>query len=386
MLQYLLQSWEYDLGRQNIGFIVEFPAPGQDDPVITSVTLSPSNNAALGGAITVTASGIANADRAEFITRNATGVETVIHSVQNPGASIAHTYTANDVNINQIIVRVHRDALNAQAMANITVLAGADDPTVIIGNRPPTQFHRDPIVTNIGVFLEWNNLAGNLHGFRIFRAASATADGISISDFPIRTNPAFSTTTVFTFDPNVRPGSTYYYYIREVIEEARFDAVAVDLTPEVLGPPSTRVRVTIPAGGGGGDQQTRGFITMIMGNPMMNVNNVWEEIDPGVGTAPIIESGRTMVPIRAIVEAMSGTVGWDAADSRIELTALGNRVLMWLGRHDIHVNSAASTMDVVPTVINDRTLIPLRFVAESLDTQVEWIGSQNMAVIVYPLQ
>jgi len=43
-------------------------------------------------------------------------------------------------------------------------------------------------------------------------------------------------------------------------------------------------------------------------------------------------------------------------------------------------------MDVVPQVVNGRTLIPLRFVAEFLGQQAEWIGSQQMVVIVYELQ
>lgn len=52
------------------------------------------------------------------------------------------------------------------------------------------------------------------------------------------------------------------------------------------------------------------LLTMQVGNPIMTVNGTESEIDPGRGTAPIIQNGRTLVPIRAIIEAMGGSVNW----------------------------------------------------------------------------
>ena len=46
-------------------------------------------------------------------------------------------------------------------------------------------------------------------------------------------------------------------------------------------------------------------------NPSMMVNGAFEEIDPGNNTSPTVQNGRTLVPIRAIIEAFGGTVGWD---------------------------------------------------------------------------
>ena len=93
-----------------------------------------------------------------------------------------------------------------------------------------------------------------------------------------------------------------------------------------------------------------------------------------------------MVPIRAIIEAKGGNVSWNADDRRIDLRSHGNHVQMWLGQRDVRVNGTANEMDVVPEIVNGRTLIPLRFVAEFLGSQIEWIGSQRMIVIVYELQ
>jgi len=275
--------------------------------------------------------------------------------------------------------------------------APAPDPTLPPADeQPPTeqppatpqtpQFTSPPYPTDNGTLLEFNTTPNNRYGYRIFRATTATGDGISITDFPIMANPLHSLNRIITFDPNVRPNRDYWYYVREVLEEARFDAATTTLIPEVLGPASARVHVRTPANVVEPTAE-RGFIMMTIGNPFMNVNNVWEGIDPPANvTAPVINAGRTMVPIRAIVEAKGGSVAWTPEHSMIDLMSHGNHVRMWLGERGVWVNGSTNEMDVVPQVVNDRTLIPLRFVAEFLGAQVEWIGSQQMVVIVYELQ
>jgi len=193
------------------------------------------------------------------------------------------------------------------------------------------EFVSPPTSVDTGVWMEFTTIQNNRYGYRIFRATTATGDGISITDFPILVNPAHRLDRIITFDPNVRPDRDYWYYIREVLEEAHFCIDTMMLTPEVLGPPSARVHVrtssaiTEPL-------QERGFIMMFIGNPYMNVNNVWEGIDPPNNrTAPVITAGRTMVPVRAIIEAMGGTADWNNSERRADLRSHGNHVQMWLG-------------------------------------------------------
>jgi len=256
-------------------------------------------------------------------------------------------------------------------------------------NQPPSgapQFTKPPTSTDNGVLMEFGTTPTSRYGYRIFRATTATGDGISITDFPIMVNPAHSLNRIITFDPNVRPNRDYWFYIRVVLEEARFDNATTTLIPEILGPASDRIHVRTSAEICEPINE-RGFILMIIGNPSMNVNNVWEGIDPPDNrTAPIINAGRTMVPIRAIIEAMGGTAGWNANDRRIDLRSHGNHVQMWLGQRNANVNNATREMDVVPEIVNDRTLIPLRFVAEFLGAQIEWIGTHQTIIIVYELQ
>ncbi|MCL2372549.1 MAG: stalk domain-containing protein [Defluviitaleaceae bacterium] len=368
--------------RRNLGFIVEWPpeAIEEDGPSISTFVVEPST-VAIGQAVAITASGIADAARAYFVTRTAAGVETVIHTVVDPGGIVTRPYVANNAAVNQIIIRLHDVYGNITTRtANLTV-TGGEEPTPTPSPTPAAppppagpapQFSAQPIVTDIGVLLEWNS-AGlpSPFGYRVFRATNATEDGVPIAALPVPAQNHFRAGNI-TFDPNIAPNTTYFYYIRAVVDVAG-----------TLGAASTRAQITTnQAFTGTGN---RGFMLMVMGNPFININNQWGQIDPGVGTAPVIEANRTMVPIRVIVEGMGGAAGWNAQERRADLNALGNNVQLWLGRMDIVVNGQQRMMDVAPSVVNDRTLLPLRFVAESLGTQVYWVGAQQMAVIVYSM-
>ena len=268
-----------------------------------------------------------------------------------------------------------------------------DPPTTTPGQPVTTPGLRNgivlsAIVTPIGVNFDWTP-ANNALGYRIYRSTTPGGEGISISDFPLRGSSFF--------DANVLPGRTYYYTIARVTAEASFDIATVTLIPEQVGPRSEELTVStigivvcpdctrhdlcecpdIPA---------RGFIMMTIGDPFMIVNEETLEIDPGRGTTPLITSGRTMVPIRAIVESMGGTVGWDEAERRIDLTGQGNSIIMHLNSRDMTVNGVPKEMDIAPFISNDRTLLPVRFVAENLGTQIEWIGSLQRVVIVFDME
>jgi len=129
--------------------------------------------------------------------------------------------------------------------------------------------------------------------------------------------------------------------------------------------------------------QQKGFIILQLDNPMMIVNGASQEIDPGRGTVPIVIANRSMVPIRAIVEAMGGTMDWAASESKITLNSRGNTVEMWLNRNDIHKNGVSGRMDVAPVSQGGRTFVPVRFASENLNSKADWLNSTQEVVIVY---
>ncbi|MGN0005655.1 MAG: copper amine oxidase N-terminal domain-containing protein, partial [Candidatus Gastranaerophilaceae bacterium] len=61
-------------------------------------------------------------------------------------------------------------------------------------------------------------------------------------------------------------------------------------------------------------------IVLQIGNPIMTVNNTQKEIDPGMGTAPVVINDRTLLPVRAVVEEMGGAVGWNGDTQEVTLS------------------------------------------------------------------
>lgn len=123
------------------------------------------------------------------------------------------------------------------------------------------------------------------------------------------------------------------------------------------------------------------LLTMQVGNPMMTVNGTESEIDPGRGTVPVVQDDRTLVPVRAIVEAMGGSVNWDEETQTALLELGGDIITLTLGSRTAFFNETAHTLDVTPVSINYRTMLPIRFIAESFRFEVEWDGETQTITI-----
>lgn len=94
-----------------------------------------------------------------------------------------------------------------------------------------------------------------------------------------------------------------------------------------------------------------------------------------------IVGGRTLVPLRFVSESLGATVGWDGAERKVSI-GLGSRsVEIWIDKVEARVNGQNRTLDVPPIIQNDRTMVPIRFVTENLGLAVGW-DNQNRAVYV----
>lgn len=114
----------------------------------------------------------------------------------------------------------------------------------------------------------------------------------------------------------------------------------------------------------------------------MNHITVWldgQEIEMDV--PPEVKNERTMVPIRAVAEALGADVGWDQATQKITLTRAGVNVEMTLNSTAATVGGEAVEMDVAPYASNERTLIPARYVAEFFGQKVDWDGERRQVLI-----
>jgi len=96
---------------------------------------------------------------------------------------------------------------------------------------------------------------------------------------------------------------------------------------------------------------------------------------------PIIEGGRTLVPMRKIFEAFGSTVDWEDSSKTITASLGDIVIIMQIGNPEIIVNDKKVTLDVPPMIYNDRTLVPVRAVAESFNCQVDWVESTRSVII-----
>ena len=126
-----------------------------------------------------------------------------------------------------------------------------------------------------------------------------------------------------------------------------------------------------------------GYIIMKVDSKNMDVNGVTVEVDPGRKTAPVLIDDRTMIPARALTEAIGGKVGWNETAQSVTLSVAGNTVVMVINQKEYAINGAKRTMDVAPILLGERTLIPLRFAAEALGCNVKWFGDTNEILVTY---
>lgn len=123
------------------------------------------------------------------------------------------------------------------------------------------------------------------------------------------------------------------------------------------------------------------IIELIIGQKLMKVDGEQKEIDPGRETAPTVINGRTLIPIRAVIEALGGTVGYDAKEQKITLKKDKATLEMWIGKASIKLNGSIKTMDTVPVILDGRTMVPVRFVAENFGYSVAWKAATQTVVI-----
>lgn len=89
---------------------------------------------------------------------------------------------------------------------------------------------------------------------------------------------------------------------------------------------------------------------------------------------PFIDNqvGRTYVPLRFVSEALGGVVNWNGSTQTASVIKGGTNILMKIGSKNPTVNGQVKVIDASALLMNDRTVVPLRFVSECLGARVEW--------------
>ncbi len=98
-------------------------------------------------------------------------------------------------------------------------------------------------------------------------------------------------------------------------------------------------------------------------------------------TEPQIINGRTMVPVRSVLENIGVDVSWNSDTKTVTAKNSDTTVQMKIGSKNLNINSFNQIMDCEPVIINGSTLIPARYAAESFGYKVDWDSSSRTVVI-----
>lgn len=97
---------------------------------------------------------------------------------------------------------------------------------------------------------------------------------------------------------------------------------------------------------------------------------------------PVIVDGRTLVPVRGVFEALGAEVEWIGETSQVVVTAGETTITLTLDSEEYYVNGEVKTLDVPAQLMNDRTMVPLRAISESLGCNVDWNDETKTVTIL----
>lgn len=97
--------------------------------------------------------------------------------------------------------------------------------------------------------------------------------------------------------------------------------------------------------------------------------------------SPIIVNDRTMVPLRVISENLGSSVHWDSAQKTVRITNSAKTILLKINDKKAVINNQAVVLDTPAIIVKDRTMVPLRFIGESLGAEVLWDNAARRVTI-----
>jgi hypothetical protein len=95
----------------------------------------------------------------------------------------------------------------------------------------------------------------------------------------------------------------------------------------------------------------------------------------------IDQNNRTMVPVRFVSEALGAKVSWNGKTQTVGIVQGGKDIALKIGESKASVNDQLALFDTKAVLVNSRTMVPLRFVSETLGAQVDWVAATSTVKI-----
>ena len=114
-------------------------------------------------------------------------------------------------------------------------------------------------------------------------------------------------------------------------------------------------------------------VALLIGSPKAIAKGKSAFVDPdNTNVQPLISDGRTLVPVRFIAESFGADVDWNGDTKTVTVKNNGKEISLTLGSAEITVDGKKSELDVPAQSIEGRTMVPLRAIVEALGKEVFW--------------
>ncbi|MFE1242997.1 copper amine oxidase N-terminal domain-containing protein [Fictibacillus sp. NPDC058756] len=97
-----------------------------------------------------------------------------------------------------------------------------------------------------------------------------------------------------------------------------------------------------------------------------------DDVEVEFDQEPVVIANRTVVPLRAIFEALGAEITWDNKTQTVTATKDGVTITLKIGEKSATKNGETVALDQEAIALNGRTMVPVRFIGESFDTEVVW--------------
>ena len=109
-------------------------------------------------------------------------------------------------------------------------------------------------------------------------------------------------------------------------------------------------------------------IKLRIGSNFISVDGEAKEMD----VSPIIRNSRTYIPIRSVVESLGASIEWIDSEKKVVIRSEEAEIVMKINNTSFLINGSNYNNDVAPIIVNNRTMLPIRAIAEQLNCEVEW--------------
>lgn len=122
-------------------------------------------------------------------------------------------------------------------------------------------------------------------------------------------------------------------------------------------------------------------VVLTIGSSIVQVNDkTWPT---RLDAPPIIQKDRTFVPLRFISEVIGAHVDWIASEQRVDIIKGNHHIVLWIGKTQARVNNAWIELESAPFLLNNRTMVPLRFITEPLGAKLQWDPVKQTIVLMF---